>query len=300
MPTEQSTTTPDSWDLWLDGYLDHLRGQRGLSIHTLSAYSRDLKLLRTFAKGRPPETLLGVDLLNFSFELANTYAPRSQARTLSAVRQFFLHAKLRKWRPDDPSEALPAPKIGRPLPKALTEAEAKTLVEQPASLRDRAVLELLYGCGLRVSELCGLSLDGVLLDRGLVKVIGKGDKERLVPMGDAAQKAVHAFLLNERPAHKHSKKSRFVFVGRGGKAMSRMAIFNITKRMGLTVGLKKPPSPHALRHSFATHLVNHGADLRVVQALLGHASISTTEVYTHLDTARLRSIHDKTHPRARR
>lgn len=286
-------------DAWRDAYLQYLKAERGLSEHTLEAYGRDLVRLGEFFGERHPKDLTASDLLAFSASLAESTAPRTHARVLSAVRQFFVFCTQRRLLKQNISDDLRTPNLGRALPKTLNEADTQALIELPETWRDKAILELLYGCGLRVSELCELKLDGIWLDRGLVQVIGKGNKERLVPMGKAAQHAVLAYLQNERATHRQAKSSRHVFIGQRGKGLTRMAIFKLTKRYGLKAGLKAPPSPHVLRHAFATHLVNNGADLRVVQALLGHSSITTTEVYTHLDQTRLRAIHSAAHPRAR-
>ncbi len=280
-----------------DAFLDELSGVRALSRHTLEAYARDLGKLAEHQQANRPDTVTLADLLSFAGSLADQLERRSQARTLSAVRQFFRFLHKRGFRTDNPAKELKPPKAPRALPSVPTETEMRRLLDglsgtDPKSVRDRALFELLYGSGLRVSELCSLRIDGVFFDRGLLRVSGKGDKERLVPMGLPAQQALLLYV------QQREGRSDFVFLGNKGKAISRVAVFKILKRRSLAAGFSTLPSPHKLRHAFATHLVQNGADLRVVQTLLGHANIQTTEVYTHLDAARLRTIYVAGHPRA--
>ncbi len=285
------------WDHARDAFLDELSGVRALSRHTLEAYARDLGKLAEHQKASTPDAVTLADLLGFAGSLADHLERRSQARTLSAVRQFFRFLHKRGFRADNPAKELKPPKAPRALPSVPTEAEMRRLLDglsgaDPKTIRDRALFELLYGSGLRVSELCTLRIDGVFFDRGLLRVSGKGDKERLVPMGLPAQQALLSYV------QQRTTRSDFVFIGNKGKPLSRVAVFKILKRRSIAAGFATLPSPHKLRHAFATHLVQNGADLRVVQTLLGHANIQTTEVYTHLDAARLRSIYVSGHPRA--
>ncbi|MCC6807859.1 MAG: tyrosine recombinase [Deltaproteobacteria bacterium] len=315
-----------AWDHACDLFFAEIAGVRALSGHTVEAYARDLHRLAAFLSGETsPQAATPEHLLRFAASLAPVLGKRSQARALSAVRQFFRFLHRRGLRADHPAKDLKPPRAPRPLPTVPSEAEMRRLLDglsgdDAKALRDRAMFELLYGSGLRVSELCGLRRDGLFFDRGLVRVCGKGDKERLVPMGLPAQAALRRHLEHgpEKGPGKLRRKgtgeplgekgpgrlslsrsvSAYVFPGRGGRAISRVAVFKILKRRALAAGFQTLPSPHELRHAFATHLVQNGADLRVVQTLLGHAHIQTTEVYTHLDARRLRAIYDQGHPRA--
>lgn len=292
-------------DSAIDLYLRDLATLRGASRLTLDAYGRDLRKLCDFTElvNTDPLRATPHTLTSFARSL-HTLAPRSQARTLSAVRQFYAFCAQSGLRTDNPAHDLSLPKVSRAVPHVWSEADMTKLMEQahgdaPTALRDRAILELLYGSGLRVSELSTLQLDGILSQRGLVRVLGKGDKERLVPLGAHAQNALQAYLGSARPIFLKQQRSSFVFINPRAGKLSRVSIFKIVKKRALAAGLSTLPSPHKLRHSFATHLVSRGADLRVVQTLLGHASIATTEIYTHLDAARLRTLYDTAHPRAR-
>ncbi len=273
---------------------------RGASRLTLEAYARDLVKLTDFL----PEPLGASerDLAAFAQSLSRLQ-PRSQARTLSAVRQFFAYCTDRSLIAANPAKDLVLPKTTRAVPHVFSETDMSRLLDttngsDPRSQRDRALLELLYGSGLRASELTTLRLDAINADRGTLRVIGKGDKERVVPVGKRAAEALATYLASARPTF-CKRPSPFVFVNAQAKGLSRISIFKIVKKRALAAGLSRLPSPHKLRHSFATHLVSHGADLRIVQTLLGHASIATTEIYTHLDAARLRPLYDEAHPRAR-
>jgi integrase/recombinase XerD len=280
--------------------LRDLASLRGASRLTLDAYGRDLRKLADFTN---PLAATASTLADFARSLSSL-APRSQARTLSAVRQFYAFCAETGLRQDNPAHDLLLPKVSRAVPQVWSEADMARLIEQtngqePTALRDRALLELLYGSGLRVSELSTLTLDGILSQRGLIRVLGKGDKERLIPLGKHALSALQNYLDAARPIFLKQRRSSFVFINPRAGRLSRVSIFKIVKKRALQAGLATLPSPHKLRHSFATHLVSRGADLRVVQTLLGHASIATTEVYIHLDASRLRTLYDTAHPRAR-
>jgi integrase/recombinase XerD len=289
----------NAWDLAIDRYLSDLRGVRGLSALTADAYSRDLKKMVDALSARcTPETATTEDLLGFVADLPRELSKKTQARHISALRQFFRFLARSGVRADDPAKDLRTPRVERTLPTVPSAPEMKRLLEgltgnDPRTVRDRAMFELLYAAGLRVSELCTLTADGLLLDRGLVRVIGKGDKERLVPMGVPAQQAVMRYMNEARAALVKRPRVQRVF------PWSRVAVFKILKKRALAAGMRVLPSPHKLRHAFATHLVEGGADLRVVQTLLGHAHLQTTEIYTHLDTARLTHVYNQGHPRAK-
>ena len=291
------------WDHARDAFLDELSGVRALSRHTLEAYARDLGKLAEHQKANKPDTLTLADLLSFAGSLADHLERRSQARTLSAVRQFFRFLHKRGFRADNPAKELKPPKAPRALPNVPTESEMRRLLDglsgsDPKSIRDRALFELLYGSGLRVSELCTLRIDGVFFDRGLLRVSGKGDKERLVPIGSHALKYIKIYKDQVRchvPVQKNYED--YLFLNRRGKPLSRVMVFLIIKELAMKIQLHKKISPHTFRHSFATHLIEGGADLRSVQEMLGHESITTTEIYTHLDREYLRDTIKMFHPR---
>jgi integrase/recombinase XerD len=289
-----------------DRYLDHLRVERNLSPHTIESYGRDLCGLRRFlAEERQCDTIEAVDhevLTLWLQDLARqNKAPASQGRALSAARQLCLYALRAHIIFEDPSADLHGPRHRRTLPKVPTAAQAERLFTRPVDdtpqgLRNLAALELLYGAGLRASELCQLRLSDINLASGLVRPQGKGKKERVVPIGEPAVEALQAYLQRGRPALLKGATHEFVFLGHRGRAISRMGLFKIVRRLALAAGLPHPMSPHKLRHAFATHLLQGGADLRAVQEMLGHASIATTEIYTHVAQTELRSTVDLHHP----
>lgn len=290
----------------IDRFLDALWMERGLSNNTLTAYRRDLTGFVIWLKKRSAADLLDAqreDLLGYlAKRVAAAAKPRTTARLLSSLRSFYQHAVREGLLKTDPSDRIDAPKLGRPLPKALTEEEVESLIEAPdpdsiLGLRDRTMLELLYATGLRVSELVELRLPQVNLRQGVVRTLGKGSKERLVPMGEAAMEWLEEYLQNSRPELLKGKHSEHLFLSNRGAVMSRQAFWYLVKRHALKAGIGKPISPHVLRHCFATHLLNHGADLRVVQMLLGHSDLSTTQIYTHVARERLKGLHAEHHPR---
>lgn len=289
----------------VERFLDTLWLERGLSENTLAAYRSDLIHLAVWL-GLNKHDLGGAgraELLAYMQARVEAGArPRSTARLLSSMRRFYRYLVREGVRNDDPSARIDAPRLGRPLPKSLTETEVEALleapnVEQERGLRDRAMLEVLYATGLRVSELVGLELGQVGLQQGVVRVIGKGNKERLVPLGDMAVEWLERYLRQGRPAIVGARPGTALFPTRRGGAMTRQAFWQLIKRYAVQAGISKPLSPHTLRHAFATHLLNHGADLRVVQLLLGHSSLSTTQIYTHVARERLKSLHAEHHPR---
>lgn len=289
----------------VERYLDHLTVERGLSSNTLAAYARDLRMLRETAPRRPAlRDLTSDDLRAVLRKLRGEgRAARSIARWLVSVRGFFAFLVLEGDLASSPAAHLDPPRPFRSLPKTLTSAEVEALLEAPArddprGLRDRAMLELLYATGVRVSELVGLRLRDLQLDAGFVRCVGKGDKERIIPLGGEAQTALLSYLASGRAALLAGQRSDALFVNQRGRGLTRQGFWKILKAHGRAAGIRTAFSPHTLRHSFATHLLENGADLRSVQAMLGHADISTTQIYTHVNRERLRRLVDRHHPRA--
>jgi integrase/recombinase XerD len=287
-------------------WLDHLRVERGLSANTLVAYERDLRTLAAFARERELELLklTPADLAEFAGALRRRgLQARSQARHVFSVRGFFGFAVREGLVSRDPTENVRAPRAFRALPRYLKPAQVEALLKAPdtrsaVGLRDRAVLEVLYATGLRASELTGLTLDGLDLELGVVRVFGKGGKERLVPLGREARRWVRQYLAETRERFATERSGSLVFLSQRGGRLSAMGLWGLVRRHAVTAGVERVLTPHVLRHSFATHLLERGADLRALQAMLGHADISTTEIYTHVSRERLRQIYDKLHPRA--
>lgn len=287
------------------GELDWLRDRliaRALSPHTVNAYLTDLKMLLLWA-GRPLSSLTAEDLSRYLGSLADrASSPRSTARSLSAMKRFYRLMVAEGRLPVDPSAKLQAPLTGRPLPKDLSESDVEALLaapglDSPIGLRDKAMLEVLYACGLRVSELVGLAVDEPNLRAGFLRVRGKGGKERLIPLGEVARDWLLRYLTDGRPDMVRGQPSDALFPSRTGGFMTRQNFWYAIKGYARQAGIEKPLSPHTLRHAFATHLLNHGADLRVVQMLLGHADLATTQIYTHVARARLQALHEQHHPR---
>jgi integrase/recombinase XerD len=287
-------------------YLDHLRVERGLAGNTLAAYGHDLSRLQALArgKGRALVALTQADVAGFIGALHEQgLAPRSAARVVHAWRGFFRFTVREGRRREDPMENLRAPRAFKALPRFLTLAQVDALLAAPATetplgLRDRAMLEVLYATGLRVSELIGLRAADVDLQVGLLTCIGKGRKERLVPLGRQAQRWVRRYLEEARGRLVRRQAAATLFVNHHGRRLSRMGLWGIVRRHAVAAGVSRVLTPHVLRHSFATHLLERGADLRALQAMLGHADISTTQIYTHVTRERLRRVYDQYHPRA--
>jgi integrase/recombinase XerD len=286
-------------------FLDSLWVERGVSDHTLTAYGSDLQglSLALDKKGKDLRSAKREDLLDYLAKRVQQGAkPRTTARLLSSLRRFYQYL-LREGRIEqEPTAQIDAPKLGRPLPKSLTEEDVETLllapnIEEPLGLRDRAMLEMLYASGLRVSELVGLKLGEVSMSQGVVRIFGKGGKERMVPMGEECMEWLQQYMNEARSELLSGRVADAVFVTRRGAAMTRQAFWYLIKRYARQAGLKTGLSPHTLRHAFATHLLNHGADLRVLQMLLGHSDLSTTQIYTHVARERLKSLHATHHPR---
>ena len=293
-------------DAAIEAFVDGVWMERGLRPNTLAAYRSDLSGLSAWLERRQMRLLEAgrADLLDYlAFQATRGTKARSTARVLSCLRQFYRHAVREAWMTGDPSANIDSPKLGRPLPKSITEHDVEVLlgapdVDSPEGLRDRAMLELLYATGLRVSELVGLRPEQVSLGQGLVRILGKGGKERLVPLGDEAVLWLQRFLREGRPAILGERPCNELFPTRRGAGMTRQAFWYAIKRHARQAGIDRHLSPHTLRHAFATHLVNHGADLRVVQMLLGHSDLSTTQIYTHVARERLKDLHRQHHPRA--
>lgn len=294
-------------DLEVDAYLDHLASERGLARKTLDAYARDLRgFVAVLAKRgvTAPGQIATTDVrVHLGALHVRGLAPRSQARALAAVRGFLRFLVRRGRLSDDPAARLAVRRPPSKLPHALGQGDVGALLAQPADgeargLRDRALLELLYACGLRVSEATGLTAPQLNLEAGFVTVLGKGGKERVVPVGGAARKALEEYLTLERPRLVGPRPSPWVFVRAGGRPISRQTVWKLVRKRSLQAGIGKRVSPHTLRHTFATHLLGGGADLRVVQTLLGHADVGTTQIYTHVAPSRLRAVHKKFHPRS--
>ena len=290
----------------IDEFCDALWLEDGLARNTLEAYRRDLGQLSAWLEkqhGKPLAAASHADLLGYLAHKVRGHAKATTTgRQLSSLKRFYRYC-LRQGRiKADPTLKIDAPKLPRPLPKSLTEGDVESLLDAPRvgealGLRDKAMLETLYASGLRVSELTTLKISQVSQDMGVVRVIGKGSKERLVPLGEEALAWIRRYLKEARPGLLKGRTSNDLFVTARGAAMTRQMFWQLLRRYGLKAGLKKPISPHTLRHAFATHLLNHGADLRVVQLLLGHSDISTTQIYTHVARERMKQLHAKHHPR---
>ena len=285
----------------IDQYIDEIWLEKGLSVNTLAAYRRDLQALAEDA-GKDLFQVSEADLLQV---LAKRYGrglqARSSARWLSCIKGFYRHSLARGRIAADPAAHVEHPRLSKPLPGTLSEQQVVALLnapdaETPIGLRDRAMLELLYATGLRISELVSLGLASINLRQGVVRVVGKGGKERLVPVGQEALAWVARFVRDGRPAL-FGDRTAALFPSRRGRPMTRQTFWHAIKRYALQAGIDRSISPHTLRHAFATHLLNHGADLRAVQMMLGHADLSTTQIYTHIAQARLKNLHETHHPR---
>ena len=283
----------------LSDYSYYLRIERAMSHNTVEAYSSDLESLFSYL-GVEPALVTTQDVLDY-LAINNKISKRSQSRQLSAFRSFFDWLVMEGGRKDNPCDPIDTPKIGRYLPEVLSVEEVGAIMDSVdlskwTGVRDRAILEVLYGCGLRVSEAVGLKISQVYLDDGFVRVVGKGNKERIVPMGEMAVGAVRKYL-EIRPEPESQQFDDIMFLNRFGRPLSRVSMFNMVKKQAMAAGVSKEISPHTFRHSFATHLIENGADLRVVQEMLGHESILTTEIYTHIDSSTWQRSILEHHPR---
>ncbi len=289
----------------INRFLDALWMERGLSQNTLAAYRTDLiSLARWMAEqGKSIDTATRSEILEFiAWRVEGGAQPRSTARQLSSLRRYFRYILREGARSDDPTVRISMPKIGRPLPRALSEGEVEALLEAPDTSdplghRDRTMLEVLYATGLRVTELVDLQKRQVNLNQGVLRIVGKGDRERLIPLGEESLDWIERFIRGPRSEILLDRQSDYLFPTRRGDHMTRQAFWHLIKRYAKKAKIDDRLSPHTLRHAFATHLLNHGADLRVVQMLLGHSDLSTTQIYTHVARERLKDLHSRHHPR---
>jgi integrase/recombinase XerD len=289
----------------IDRFLDAIWMERGLSENTLGAYRADLMALQQRLAERDVEFVRAsrADILDYiAWRVEGGAKPRSTARQLSSFRRFYRYMLREGVIAQDPTAQIAMPKIGRALPQSLTEDEVDALlgapnVSEPLGHRDRAMLEVLYATGVRVSELINLRLSQINLNQGVLRIIGKGDRERLIPLGDEAQDWVREFMEGPRVEILLERQTEYLFPTRRGDRMTRQAFWHIIKRYAKKASVNKKLSPHTLRHAFATHLLNNGADLRVVQLLLGHSDVSTTQIYTHVARERMKDLHSRHHSR---
>jgi len=298
---------PGQFSAVRDLFLHHLISERRLAENSVAAYSADITLFLTFTISRKKSNLDDVDVALIHEFLQHcrqkAISNRSNARRVSALKSFFSFLTARKIVKQNPFTIIDLPKSGRTLPKALSLEEVRLLLAPPLritpfSRRDSAMLFLLYSTGLRVSELIRLPLSACNISAGFVRVLGKGNKERLIPFGEQAKEKIELYLETARPLILKGKQSNYLFVTRRGSCMTRARFWQIIRKTASAAGINKNISPHMIRHSFATHLLSHGADLRSVQLMLGHADIATTQIYTHIDQERLKNIHKKFHPRS--
>ncbi|MBQ4914498.1 site-specific tyrosine recombinase XerD [Maribacter sp. MMG018] len=296
-----------NWNDALKDYRHYLKIERGLSDNSITNYTLDVSKLIEFLNSgelnEDPVHIKKETIQQFVYEIAKIVNPRSQARIISGLKSFFNYLVFEDYRPDNPLDLIESPKIGRKLPDTLSEKEINQLIEAidlstPEGERNRAILETLYGCGLRVSELTTLKLSDLFFEEDFIKVTGKGNKQRFVPISDINKKYINIYR-NEIRVHLNIQKGfeDTLFLNRRGKQLTRAMIFTIVKNLAEKIGLQKNISPHTFRHSFATHLLENGADLRAIQQMLGHESITTTEVYMHVDRSHLADVMNKYHPR---
>ena len=291
-------------DYLADQFLDYLRVERGLANNTVQAYSKDLARFIQFLEDKKttPEDVSVEQILEYISAIRRHLSSRSVARTISTIKTFFRFLVTEKKIKSSPARLLETPKLSQKLPVILTQNETKTLLSQPdissvTGQRDKAMLEVLYGTGLRVSELVNLKISDINLEAGYLRTMGKGSKERIIPIGEKAVDSIKDYISNGRIKLLKGRQSPFLFLNFRGKPLTRQGFWKIIKRYGATAGIQKEISPHKLRHSFASHLLEGGADLRSVQIMLGHADISTTQIYTHVTTKHLKETHRKCHPR---
>ena len=296
-----------NWQSYLKEYQNYLKLERGLSANTIENYSFDIEKLIAFLVSNnievTPITITEEIVQQFIYELSTKVNARSQSRIISGLKSFFNYLIFEDYRADTPMELIEVPKTGRKLPDTLSTAEIDTLIaaidlSKPEGERNRAMLETLYSCGLRVSELVNLKISDLFFEEGFIKVTGKGNKQRFVPIGDSTEKYINFYrdsIRNHLQIHKGHEDT--LFLNRRGKQLTRAMVFSIIKDLAVKIGLHKTISPHTFRHSFATHLLENGADLRSIQLMLGHESITTTEVYMHLDRKFLTEVINNFHPR---
>ncbi|MBT8263658.1 MAG: site-specific tyrosine recombinase XerD [Bacteroidia bacterium] len=296
-----------NWQNLRTDYLNYLRLERGLSENSISNYTLDIRKLEEWVTSNniteSPVSIREETMQKFVYDIAIEMNARSQSRIISGLRGFFNYLVFEDYRKDNPMDLIESPKIGRKLPDTLSLTEIDALIStidlsKPQGERNRSIIETLYGCGLRVSELTHLKLSDLYFDEGFIKVTGKGDKQRLVPIGLQTIRYIEIYRKEVR-VHQNiqPEAADTLFLNRRGKALTRAMIFTIVKRLAEKAGIRKNISPHTFRHSFATHLLENGADLRAIQQMLGHESITTTEVYTHIDKRHLKEVINRYHPR---
>lgn len=305
-PASQSgVELPKDPKVVIDRFLDAIWMERGLSENTLGAYRADLLALNQRLTQREVDLVRAsrADVMEYiAWRVDGGAKPRSTARQLSSFRRFYRYLLREGVIAEDPTAQIAMPKIGRALPQSLTEEEVESLlgaptVSEPLGHRDRTMLEVLYATGVRVSELINLKMNQINLNQGVLRIIGKGDRERLIPLGDEAQDWLREFIDGPRVEILLERQTDYLFPTRRGDRMTRQAFWHIIKRYAKKAGISKKLSPHTVRHAFATHLLNNGADLRVVQLLLGHSDVSTTQIYTHVARERMKELHSRHHPR---
>tara|TARA_B110000503_G_scaffold22280_1_gene34281 strand:+ start:10625 stop:11527 length:903 start_codon:yes stop_codon:yes gene_type:complete len=298
-----------NWKQALEDYRMYLTIERGLSENSIQNYILDVHALQYFLinekiEESPSDCSLD-SVQKFIYETAKILSPHTQARRLSGLRSFFDYLIFESYRTSNPTDLIEAPKLGRKLPDVLSTEEIELMINQinlshPQGQRNRAILEILYGSGIRVSELTNLSLSNLFFEEDMIRVHGKGNKQRLVPMGGISKEFLEEYITETRKNQKISVKDKdIVFLNRRGNGLTRQMIFTLIKDLAIKANVKKQVGPHTFRHSFATHLLENGADLRTIQILMGHESITTTEIYTHLDTQHLRSVIERFHPRTK-
>ena len=305
--TPRDSTGPQALDHACDAFMDHLRVERNLAVNTIEAYARDLARFCHFLHARGIQTICQVttpDITDYLLQLSEEgLAARSRSRALVTIRGWMKYASMERWVAADPVENIDSPRIGRRLPFVLAEGAVEKLLAAPKrdsarGIRDSAMLEMLYATGMRVSELVGIAMGAVNVAAGYVRVTGKGGKQRMIPLGAVACERVMQYLEEARSQLARGREDPALFLTARGRAMTRQGFWKLLRRYAQSVGIFENISPHKIRHSFATHLIEHGADLRAVQSMLGHADISTTEIYTHVSRARMLEQYLRHHPRA--
>lgn len=293
-------------EIYVEAFMDYLKAEKGLSANSIYSYGEDLKKYTGYLKKQgmeDPKKITRKEITDFLFLLRKKVSPVSISRLLSTLRSFHKFLLREKITSADPSNLIETPKVDKKIPSFLILEEVEKILKAPdlkkiQGARDKAILELMYAAGLRVSELAGLKVGDVNMDVGFVKCKGKGSKERIVPLGKSAERFLRKYINEARAKLLKKKTSVQLFLAQGGRSLSRQSIWKMIKAMVKKSGVNKKTSPHTLRHSFATHLLERGADLRSVQEMLGHTSITTTQIYTHINQARLKKIHKQFHPRA--
>ncbi len=293
-------------EVYIEAFLDYLKVEKGLALNSISAYHRDLKKYHEYLETNGIGNIKGIkreDIVDFLFSLRKKISPTSIARIVSSVRSFHRFLLREKITRTDPCDLVESPRVDKKIPDVLSPQEVERLLKMPnvkkkQGMRQRAILELMYATGLRVSEVARLTVSSINMDVGFLRCTGKSSKERIVPMGNTARKFLAKYMEGARPQLLKGKENQHLFLAQGGRHLSRQTIWKMIKKLVKEAKIKKNVTPHTLRHSFATHLLEYGADLRSVQEMLGHASITTTQIYTHVNRSRLKEIHARFHPRA--